>query len=354
MILKNSRLSKWHAPLLMAALLCGAASTLRAGNDELLLAACANEDVSQAKSLLAAGANPDATGDKGLTCLMIAGFKGNDALARLMLQEGANRNLKFDGTTTAAELADLKNNGATAALIRDWSGGGRPRARASDADLLAACAAEDVPKVSSLLAAGANVNATASKGMTCLMVAALKGNDSLARTLLAAGADRELKFDGKSTAAQIADSKGNTATASLIRGASAAAPAADTAAANPDADFINAVAGQDVEKVKAMLRRGANPNAQTSGKSALLMAALFDNAPLVQALINGGADVNFKDESLTPLVVAAFKGNTAVAKSLILAGADCNFKTQKGQTAEQVADEKGMTATARAIRQACR
>ena len=473
MNLRNSRLTRLYAPVVLAALLFCAGVPLRAGNDDPLLMACANEDVGKAKSLLAAGANPDAVGDKGLTCLMIAAFKGNNALARAALQGGANREMKFDGKTTAAELADLKNHTETASLIRDWSGGGsRPggnggeasgsdllaacagedvpkvqsllaaganvnatadkgmtclmiaafkgndnMARAllaagadrelkfdgkstaaeiadaksnaataslirsggngstgrrptfggdanddapggtagSGADLLAACASEDVPKVQSLLAAGANVNATASKGMTCLMVAAFKGNDNLARALLAAGADRDLKFDGKTTAAEIADSKSNSATANLIRSGGRAPATAETGAGGTaDTDFLNAVAEQDVEKVKALLHRGANPNAQSSGKSALLMAALVDNAPLVQALINGGADVNFRDDSLTPLIVAAFKGNASSAKSLILAGADCNFKTPQGKTAEQIATEKGQAATARAIRQACR
>ena len=55
-----------------------------------------------------------------MTCLMLAAFKGNRELAKLLLRAGANPALRLDEQSTAAELAEKQNHPETAKLIRSW------------------------------------------------------------------------------------------------------------------------------------------------------------------------------------------------------------------------------------------
>ena len=81
---------------------------------------------------------------------------------------------------------------------------------------------------------------------------------------------------------------------------------------------------EDVEEVKRLLARGANPNFKGPGQySPLHFAALRGFDGTVQALIEAGADVNATNKWYwTPLHCAATEGKTEVVERLIAAGAD--------------------------------
>ena len=149
--------------------------------------------------------------------------------------------------------------------------------------------------------------------------------------------------------------------------------------------LTRAAASGDVESMKLLLARGADPNAVTAlnpmtaavwygnldavrlllakgarvdekdayGFTPLLFAALWDHKEIAEALLDNGADVNLpaaettimKRSPGTPLTLAAYAEaqNPALVKLLIARGAKVDFATSAGETAASRALEKGQT-----------
>src|ERR1051325_5959413 len=82
--------------------------------------------------------------------------------------------------------------------------------------------------------------------------------------------------------------------------------------------FIRAVEIDDVDKVRAMLARGVDPNiVDPHGEPVLVVAARFGWEHTVDALLNDGAKVDaansFGDR---PIMVAALSGHLSIVKAL--------------------------------------
>lgn len=102
-------------------------------------------------------------------------------------------------------------------------------------------------------------------------------------------------------------------------------------------DFIRACEEGKAAEAKAMLARGADPNAaDRSGTTALMLAAAAGGAELVAALLRAGAGVNRQDKwGQTALMLAAGRGRLEAIKILLKAGA------VHGGTAADFAKENG-------------
>jgi hypothetical protein len=98
-----------------------------------------------------------------------------------------------------------------------------------------------------------------------------------------------------------------------------------------------------IEIVKLLIERGADVNAKTNGGwTPLRFAAIYGHIEIVKLLIERGADVNAKDkDGRTPLHSAAFYGHVEVVRLLLEHGADPNIKNIWGQTAIDLARERG-------------
>jgi ankyrin repeat protein len=157
-------------------------------------------------------------------------------------------------------------------------------------------AAGDREKVASLLHHGAHVDLAASTGFTPLMVAA---NDP-----------------GATAAAQL-----------LIEQGASVAPAKTLHGSTP---LFYATSAGNVELVKLLLDRGANPRIKTNVGGAfsaapLEMAVIQNDAATVRALVGAGVDVNsFNDAGIPALTSAVLANRVEVAKALIELGADVN------------------------------
>jgi len=99
----------------------------------------------------------------------------------------------------------------------------------------------------------------------------------------------------------------------------------------------------DVERVKKLLKKGANPNTQSKdGYTPLLVAAMEGHVEVVRLLLEHGADPNAKDiNGDTPLHWAAFVGRVDMVKLLLERGADPTAKNRDGKTPLDLAREKG-------------
>lgn len=99
-------------------------------------------------------------------------------------------------------------------------------------------------------------------------------------------------------------------------------------------DFLKAVDERDAKVVKLFLSAGIDVHAKnSSGETALHLAANNDDAETIAMLLKAGADINVKDErGKTPLLDAATNGYGGVKATpvLIAAGADLKTRYQYG------------------------
>ena len=120
-------------------------------------------------------------------------------------------------------------------------------------------------------------------------------------------------------------------------------PPKETGPAPRPGYLLQALWNEDIDGVKDLLEKGADPNAQTScGTRPLLIAAKKENTEIIKILVENGAKVDGKDNNgLTPLMSAASAGKASNVEVLIAAAADLNAKDNKGITALMWATAKG-------------
>ena len=108
-------------------------------------------------------------------------------------------------------------------------------------------------------------------------------------------------------------------------------------------DLHDAAFNGDVERVRKLLEKGENPNAQSrDGWTPLHNAASGDHVDVVALLLERGADPNIQNkDGSTPLHKAASRGHVDVARLLLEHGADPTVKDKNGATPLDVARERG-------------
>jgi ankyrin repeat protein len=325
----------------VADLLIRARANVNAANDygaTALSVACASGNIAMIELLLDANADPNAALLSGETPLMTAVDKGNIDAARALLRHGADVNLKESrGGQTALMWAVANKYPDIVKLLVEHGADVRARSNGNFTPLLFAAQQGDVESGRALLQAGADVNESRSKDrLTTLMVAVASGHKEFAVFLLAEGANPGLMAESGFTALHYAasDEKG-------------------------------------VELVKALLDRGANPNARTTrdsrqnttsgvslkGATPLFLAASLGNLETVRALIAGGADPSITtDDRTAPLHVATWGGDPyfrdwtdaekknlfEITKLLVGLGTDVNSAGEHGWTALHGAAYKGV------------
>ncbi len=104
---------------------------------------------------------------------------------------------------------------------------------------------------------------------------------------------------------------------------------------NKQEQLVRAAYAGHVERVKALLNEGANPNsADCIDQTALFFAAKHGFTEVVKALLAGGAEVDKPagHKKRTALFMAAINGHYETAKALIGAGGDINKLDDDGIT----------------------
>ena len=278
-----------------------------------LLLACTNGSVPMVDRLLESGANPNAAQAYGETVLMTCARTGALHAVKALLTRGADVNAKetAEGQTALMWAAAEGHAEVVQALI---AGGADVHARSRQgftALLLTAREANlDATKV--LLASGADVNEAAKDGTTALVVATVRRHTEYAKFLLNQGADPNLGpgFTPLHWAAGVWDSYLT--------------------------DFSNGITNENTEWsafgglpkaekldfVKALLARGADPNARTKKNPNYGMTVKGGNGNLVGA---------------TPFLIAAQANDVAIMRELVAHGADPNLATNQGTTPLMVA-----------------
>ena len=268
-------------------------------------------------------------------------------MAQLLIANGANPNLSSRHGDAALNLARSSGNAEVVAVLKK-AGAKDDKAYSGlnlDETLLKAARLGDYIKVKQVLANGANPNFSDRNGVTPLLAAAHTGSSSSLKMLLAANVEvnfvpsglrqfalskshaplneRELmEFASRGeTALNAAVRQGHTEEAYFLLSNGARI---DLANRHGEAPLFIAVTAGDVEMVKMLLERGANPNSveQDNRRNRLALAkhAMGKNSVLIAAVQKGYLDV---------------------ARLLVEAGADVDYRGFMGKTAVYVAVENG-------------
>lgn len=195
--------------------------------------------------------------------------------------------------------------------------------------LNAAIRNSDVELVRAILDRGASATRAEQYGTTPLHHAAEAGSIELCELLIARGADVRAPDDWKSTPLHNATSHTALLRWMLDRGYDAVTGSVST-------PLLFAVGRENVESVRLLLERGADPSAADSYNGAAIFTAIEKrNEAIVSLLVERGArtDVLGQRSGDTPLIAAAKTGNTAMVRALLDRGADVLAKNKDGDDA---------------------
>ena len=368
-------------PVALAVFLMGAAS-----GPPAMVEAARHGDKDAIRSLIQKRAAVNAAEPDGTTALHWAAYHDDLECADLLLRAGAKVNAAND--LGATPLWAASQNGSVSMVWKLLEAGANPNAAlmAGETPVMVAARGGYAQVVEMLLAKGGNPNVHGTRGQTALMWAVSQKHPDVVKVMLAHHADIQARSEtydevmavpphgylpynkaiphGGETALMFAARVGDLESARLL--IAAGSNANDTDAWGVSALALAAHSGfRDV--VEFLLDKGADPNTEGPGFTALHEAIMRRDEKMVDALLEHKADPNTPlktwtptrrssddwhfEPSLvgaTPLWLAARFIEPEVMRSLVQRGADPKFVHHADYVAEQgfAAQPRKETATA--------
>lgn len=358
------------------------------------LRAVLEEDLPTAKSLLDAGADPNASNRYGVTALHLACVNGHEEMIKLLLDAGANPNKSVRGGETPLMTASRTGKAgpiqallARGALVNEKNEHGQTA-------IMWAAAEGHAEAVEILIQAGADFRARLDSGLTPFLFAVREGHKNVAQVLLKAGVDvnesviprgrpsRRSPRPGY-TALNLAIENGHFELAAFLLEQGAGPHGGDVGFTplhqiswvrktnvGDDHDPVPEVTGSmtSIDLVKKLVAHGADINAlvtkhvrglsrlNTLGATPFFMASRTADVELMETLAELGADATKPNaDGSTPLMAAAGLGclspgedpgtpeETLAAVMLALKlGGDVNAVDANGDTAMHAAAYKNV------------
>jgi ankyrin repeat protein len=331
-----------------------------------LLWAVHGDDALTADLLIRAGADANAANDYGVTPLSTACTNGNAALVQRLLDAGADPGRAIGtGESPLMTCAGTGNLDGVKALIGRGADVNAAEPSLKQTALMWATAERHPDVVRFLIEHGADVRAATRHGFTALHFAAREGDVEIARMILSAGVDVDVQsvsdptlkgrgpaFDAMrsagSTPLLVAVTRGHVKLALLLLEQGADPNIAEAgftplhwAAGTWEGDLSNPVFGFEepmsgipdraakLELIKALLARGANPNAritrrlpgfaggyaEPTGATPFFLASSVADVEVMRMLLEAGADPALQPESRISALMAASGVNRKLAES---------------------------------------
>lgn len=269
-------------------------------------------DLAAVESLLASGEDPNlAEESQGWTPLLVASQEGATDIASALIEAGADVDRGSDDDWTPLMIA--AQNGHDDVLVALIEAGANPRVARADnwTPLHSAVTRENIGATRILTDAGVPLEA-ATDGFTVLTYTAQDGLDAFATLLIDAGAST-----------QGAPTEG------------------------PTPLYIAAQNGHG-QMVMLLLEAGADPDDGGTDSSPIIQAAAQRQVDMLALLVDGGADVDAtrEDSGWTALMWAANNGDVDSITELLSLGADPTLTADDGRTAQQIAEDLGLSEAA--------
>jgi len=321
-------------------------NTARADGATAILWAAHWNDLEMVEMLLAAGARVDATDDHGMTPLAQAAENRSVALIDRLLRAGANPNrAQISGMTPLMMAAHTGSIEIVKALLANGADVNAATTETGNTALMWAVADRHAEIVKILIEGRANVRASATKGFTPLIYAARNGDIEMAKLLIAAGVDvnepgsdgtHVLPFSivsGQARFAQFLLDQGADPNGEMngVRALHAAAGGVDlwltdwyrrhggagvSGGVSRRASRLNAAARLPL--VKALLAKGADPNARITTSAMLMNYIGYPKKGAFEPFACGTGDLR----GATPLWVAAYAANGGSSAQSGFGGSD--------------------------------
>src|SRR5215813_11257280 len=308
--------------LVVADLLINAGANANLGNEygvTPLWEACNNANGAMVETLLSAAANPNAVLRAGETALMRCARTGNPDAVKSLLARGADVNAKEPNRgQTALMWALEESHPAVVGILIGAGADVHAKSKAGFTPLSFAARRGDLASARLMIDKGADPNEAAPGGLNALLMATDSGQDEFAIFLLEHGANPNSADRDGASALHIALRSGM----SLLHGV----------ARDPSyADSLEYLFRPPMTPlVKELLNHGANPNARIAKGSRKTPARPSDRPKLGLA----GA---------TPFMLAAAAGDVEVMRMLLAKGADPNLTTEDGTTPLMAASGVGFS-----------
>jgi ankyrin repeat protein len=311
------------------------------------------DDVATAERLLQAGANVNAANDLGVTPLALACENGSVAMTEALLKGKADPNAKLlSGETALMTAARSGALGVVNALLARGADVNAKESTHGQTALMWAVSHQHADVVRVLVAGGADVHARSNVrprvvhtgnrfgdrnesrgvatldlgGFTPLLFAARQGDLASGRILLDAGATVDDRAPYGGTALVVAAHSGHGTFAAMLldKGADPNSDGAGYTALHA------AVLRGDLDLVKALLARGAKPDTPIAkgtpsryyskdwalngsslvGATPLWQAARYGDVPIMRALVAAGANPRFAFTDGSTILIAAVAANS--------------------------------------------
>ncbi len=251
------------------------------------------DDLAKADQLIRGGANVNAANDLGVTPLWAASINGSVALVTRLLEAGANPNAALMSGETPLMVAS--RSGKTAA-------------------------------VETLLAKSANPNARGARGQTALMWAVSQGHADVVKLLVAGGADVHAKSDSWSQMMAVPPHGLPEYNRMIPHGA-------DTA-------LMFAARNGDIASTKVLVEGGANVDDQDAwGVSATTLAVFSGSGEVARYLLEKGADPNNDKPGFTALHCAIMRRDEQTVAALLARGANPNITVKVWTPTRRASDD---------------
>ncbi len=284
-----------------------------------LIDAAKNADKDAVRALLQKRVDVNVAEADGTTALHWAAYRDDAETADLLIRAGAKVNAANDLGTTP--LWTASQNGSEAMVKRLLAAGANPNAAllSGETAVMVAARAGSPAVVEQLIAKGANPNAHGTRGQTALMWAVGQKHPDVVKTLLIHGADIKAASEvwsemmavpphgylgynkmiphGGDTALLFAARVGDLPSAQLL--VEVGANVNDADAWGVSAVTLAAHSGF-TDVVVFLLNKGADPNAEGPGFTALHEAIVRRDEKMIVALVDHGANVNTPLKTWTP------------------------------------------------------
>ena len=318
--------------LAVTALVLTTAASVAAQGDLRLIEAAKRQDGQTARALLKQGIDVNATQGDGASALHWAVYRDDQALADLLLRAGADVNTANDLGATPLSLACANANGAMVKrLLAAGANPNTPVTPSGETPLITAAGSGSVDAVKALLAQGATVNAAeTAHGQTALMWAAANGHPGVVQALVEGGAD----VNARSRIDRMV-------VALMGQGEYPSGVEIDGGGGTP---LFFAARSGDLASARALIAAGADVHATTPTKtSVLVFAAHSGHGEVAAYLLEKGADPNADGSGYTALHAAVLRGDLALVKALLASGADPNARLKQGTPTRRASQDYNLS-----------